>query len=202
MNPAIMQKPKWQDHYTRKAKAEKYPARSVYKLQEIQKKFRIIAKGARVLDLGCAPGSWLIYAAQLCGPGGKAIGIDLKPVSGALPAWAKALQADLLDDDDRAWQQAAGTGRFDVVLSDMAPSTSGNKHVDAARSYQLCCQALQLARDLSGNGAHFVCKIFQGDAFMQFNQEIKQVYKQCKNFKPQSSRKASREMYLIGLNKK
>ena len=187
----------WQDHYTRRAKKERYPARSVYKLQEIQQKHRLIKKGHKVLDLGCAPGSWLLYAAQLTGDSGHVVGIDLQPVTGQIPAHAQIITADVFALD------VESLGRdFNVVLSDMAPATTGHKDVDAARSYNLCETALSIAQStLLAKGA-FVCKIFQGPDFKTFTEIVKADFKEQKIFKPSSSRKASREIYVIGIGLK
>ena len=184
----------WQDHYTRRAKKERYPARSVYKLQEIQQKHRLIKKGHKVLDLGCAPGSWLLYAAQLTGDGGQIVGIDLQPVTGQIPAHAQIITADVFALD------VESLGRdFNVVLSDMAPATTGHKDVDAARSYNLCKTALSIAQSTLVAGGAFVCKIFQGPDFKTFTEIVKADFKEQKIFKPSSSRKASREIYAVGL---
>lgn len=190
---------RWADHYTRKARKEKYPARSVYKLQEIQKKNQIIARGNRVLDLGCAPGSWLLYAAELIGPSGRAVGVDLQAVPIPLPAHAEAHVGDIRELGDDFWEAAGAP--FDVVLSDMAPATTGNKDVDAVRSLDLCEAALAVARErLSLDGA-FVCKIFQGADFKTFSDAVRSEFRGQRIYKPQSSRKASREIYVIGIGK-
>ena len=189
---------RWQDHYSRQARKDKYPARSVYKLKEIQQKSRIINRGDAVLDLGCAPGSWLKYAAELAGPTGRVVGIDLKPVTLALPEQAKVLTGDIFDMLDDLKKE---TG-YQVVLSDMAPATTGNKHVDAARSMGLCEAALYVAQNVLRPGGRFVCKIFQGPDFKAFTEEVRKSFQKQKIFKPQSSRKASREIFIIGLGKK
>ncbi len=190
----------WADHYTRQAKKEQYPARSVYKLQEIQQKFKLIRSGQRVLDLGCAPGSWLLYAAKQVGPQGQVVGVDLKPVAGKVPANAVALTGDVFDEAAEFWSQVSD--RFDLVLSDMAPSTTGSSSVDAARSFYLCEAALSVARKRLVAGGGFVCKIFQGEAFEQMVGAVKAVFHTHKIFKPQSCRKASKEIYIIGMNRK
>ena len=190
---------KWQDHYTRQARKDKYPARSVYKLKEIQQKNRIIKKGDAVLDLGCAPGSWLKYAAEVAGPTGRVVGIDLKPVTIDLPDQVEVLTGDIYEMLAEL-QADAGTG-YNVVLSDMAPATTGNKHVDAARSMGLCEAALYVAKDVLRPGGRFVCKIFQGPDFQAFVADVRQSFKKHKIFKPQSSRKASREIFIVGLGK-
>lgn len=190
----------WQDHYTRRAKKEQYPARSVYKLQEIQKKFNLIRKGDRVLDLGCAPGAWLLYAGEVTGPKGTVVGVDLKPVTMKLPGHVTAYFGDALAPEDPVFGKM-GDG-FHVVLSDMAPATTGMKDVDALRSYHLCRAALEIAAGRLMPGGAFVCKIFQGEDFKAFAEAVRSAFGQQKIFKPQSSRKASKEIYIIGMGKK
>ncbi len=190
----------WEDHYTRKARKDQYPARSVFKLQEIQKKTNLIRKGDSVLDLGCCPGSWLMYAASLSGPSGSVVGIDLKPLNFSFPSNVRIFQADILSLPDEI-SDAIGH-EFNVVLSDMAPSTTGSKTVDAARSFELCKAALNIAHNRLLPGGSFVCKVFQGEDFNPFITLVKTVFISHKIFKPQSSRKASREIYVIGLNKR
>jgi len=189
----------WQDHYSRKAQKEKYPARSVYKLQELQKKYRLIRKGDRVLDLGCSPGSWLPYAAALTGESGVVVGIDLKPVSIQLPAHVTVYKGDLLTPEEALMEKLGQ--RFHAVISDMAPNTTGNKDVDAARSFDLCEAALTLSQEVLVPNGSFVCKIFQGELFTLFSDRVKACFNRQHIFKPQSSRKASKEIYIIGMGK-
>jgi 23S rRNA (uridine2552-2'-O)-methyltransferase len=191
---------RWQDHYTRKAKKEQFPARSVFKLEEIQKKYNIIKKGDAVLDLGCAPGSWLLYAAGLTGNAGRVIGIDQVPVTINVPAHVKLYTGDIFLMDDNFFK-SLGSG-FNAVISDMAPSTTGNKFVDNVRSFELCCKALSIAQMTLITGGSFVCKIFQGEDFKTFVESVRSVFKVHRIFKPKSSRKASKEIYVIGLRKK
>jgi 23S rRNA (uridine2552-2'-O)-methyltransferase len=194
---ASRKKNQWQDHYTRRAKKERFPARSVYKLQEIQQKHQLIKKGYKVLDLGCAPGSWLLYAAKLTGDRGRVVGIDLKPVTGQFPAQAEIITADVFTLDVKSLGIS-----FNVVLSDMAPSTTGHKDVDAARSYNLCETALGIAQSVLLPGGSFACKIFQGPDFKAFTDIVKAGFKELTIFKPRSSRKASKEIFVIGKGKK
>ncbi len=192
---------RWDDDpFTRRARRENYPARSVYKLQEIQKRAAVLRKGDRVLDLGCAPGSWLLFAAEVTGPAGRVVGVDLTPVTVALPAHVTVITGDVLV----LAENPAGLpgGPFDAVLSDMAPATTGSRGVDAARSYHLCEAALDLARQVLKPGGAFVCKIFQGEDFRGFVDAVKAEFAEHRIFKPQSSRKASSEIYLIGKGKK
>jgi len=191
---------RWEDHYSRRARKEKYPARSVYKLQEIQKKYNLINTRDKVLDLGCYPGSWLLFAATLTGPRGQVVGIDLRPITIKLPAHVRGYTTDVFSLND---DFLAAEGRdFNVVISDMAPETSGNKFVDNTRSFNLSCAALSIAQRLLVPGGSFACKIFQGEDFKVFADSVKAGFKLCKTYKPQSSRKASREIFVIGLGKK
>ena len=190
----------WNDHYARRAKKEKFPARSVYKLKEMQQKYKLVKKGDRVLDLGCAPGSWLLYAAELAGNRGQVVGIDLKPVTIKVPSHVKVYTADILALDDEFFRSEGK--KFNVVISDMAPATTGSKHVDSARSFNLCQAALAIAQKVLNPGGSFVCKIFQGEDFKEFSDSVRIAFNKCKIFKPQSSRKASREIFLIAMGKK
>lgn len=188
------------DHYAMKAKKENFPARSIYKLEELQKKFRLIRTGDKVLDLGCAPGSWLKYAAGITGPGGQVAGIDLKPVTVELPDHVRAITGDIMEMDDRV-RAFIGDG-YDVVLSDMAPSTTGHKDVDAVRSLVLCEAALGIADRVLSPGGRFAVKIFQGQDFEKFIKSVRERFEARKIFKPQTCRKESKEIYVIGIGKK
>jgi 23S rRNA (uridine2552-2'-O)-methyltransferase len=141
-----------------------------------------------------------MYAAELAGSGGLVYGIDLKPVTAHLPSQAKALEGDILEPSDHC--QKILDEQFQVVLSDMAPSTTGMKDVDAARSYELCQMALSVAEKCLAKGGVFVCKIFQGEDFSQFTDHVRSVFHSHKVFKPESCRKQSKEIYIIGLDKK
>jgi len=190
---------RWQDHYAQRAKKESYPARSVFKLKEAQRKFHLIKKGYRILDLGCSPGSWLLYAAELVGQRGRVLGIDQQAVGIKLPPQVQTFTADILTID-RAWIDKELPGnRFNVVLSDMAPSTSGNKALDAARSFQLCQAALVVAEMVLQPGGSFMCKIFQGEEFKEFSDAVRSRFKRHRIFKPQSSRKESKEIFIVGM---
>ncbi len=191
---------KWEDHYARKARKEHFPARSVYKLQEMQKKYRLMKKGDKIIDLGCAPGSWLQYASDVVGHSGQVTGIDIKPLTIRTPENVRYYQIDIFDMDEALFE-SIGNG-YDLVMSDMAPSTTGQKLVDAARSFELCQTALSLAEKVIKPGGAFVCKIFQGESFQVFLESVKKCFNHHKIFKPQSSRKASKEIYIIGTGKK
>lgn len=188
---------KWADHYTRQARKDQYPARSVYKLKEIQKKHRLIRPGQRVLDLGCAPGAWLLFAAEQVGTNGRVIGIDLKPITIRLPRQARTIIADIRDND-ADYRRTIGQP-VDLVISDLAPATTGNKIVDTTRSLELCQTALEMANLYLAPGGAFVCKLFQGPDVKLFVESVKPRFRRYDLFKPHSSRKASREIYIIGL---
>ena len=193
-------KNQWEDHLTRRAKAENYPARSIYKLEEIQNKFKVMKKNDKVLDLGCAPGSWLLYAAKQVGSHGKVLGIDLKQIDIKLPDNVVAIKDNILNlDNDSFLEEHTG---FNAVLSDMAPATTGRKDVDALRSFELCNMALRVADDFLVENGNFVCKIFQGNDFNAFQKNVKSKFKECKIFKPDSCRKQSKEIYIIAKYKK
>ncbi|MCK5696004.1 MAG: RlmE family RNA methyltransferase [Desulfobacula sp.] len=193
-------KNQWADHLTQRAKAENYPARSIYKLEEIQNKFKVMKKNDQVLDLGCAPGSWLLYAAKQVGGRGRVIGIDLKSIEIKLPDNVMAVKDNILNlDNDSFLNKNRG---FNVILSDMAPATTGRKNVDALRSFELCNMALKVADDFLAQNGNFVCKIFQGNDFNVFQKNVKSKFKECKIFKPDSCRKQSKEIYIIAKGKK
>ncbi len=188
------------DHYSRRARAENYPARSVYKLEEIQKRHRVIKPGDAVLDLGCYPGSWLLFVSGLVGRRGKVVGIDKKPVTKPMPPNVTALEGDVNTADRDFLLEILG--RADVVISDMAPDTTGNKFTDAARSFHLAVAAFNLAVAVLKPGGNFVCKLFSGEDFKNFTDMVKKNFSRCKVFKPESCRSESRETYVIGFSKK
>ena len=190
----------WADHLTLRAKNENYPARSVYKLEEIQQKFQVLKKKDLVLDLGCAPGSWMLYAAKQVGDQGQVFGIDLQKIDIHLPENAVAIEDNILNLTNESF--LIENNRFNVVLSDMAPATTGRKDVDALRSFELCSMALTVAEDCLIQNGNFICKIFQGNDFNVFQKNVKSRFTESKIFKPESCRKQSKEIYIIAKGKK
>lgn len=188
-----------QDAFGHRAKREGYPARSVYKLEEIDKRVRLFRRGQRVLDLGAAPGSWTMYAAQRVGLEGKVVAIDLNPIQVSLPANVHTAVGDLNELDVAV---VAGTSEFDVVISDMAPQTSGQRHADAFRSYELVMLALRLAETHLVVGGNFVAKIFQGAEFDEAREAVRKQFETVRVIKPEASRQESYEMFLVGLGQK
>ena len=189
----------WHDYYARRAREERYPSRSVFKLEEIQKRFGILKRGGRVLDLGCCPGSWLLFASRVVGDRGLAVGVDITPLTLRLPPNVRFVEHDVLGWDE-SFLDAIGTN-FQTVLSDMAPSTTGNKFVDAQRSLQLSESALAVSVRVLRPGGAFVCKIFHGSDFNGFSDRVRRSFGRVVHFKPKSSRKASKEIYIVGLGR-
>ena len=191
-----------QDRFFKKAKQEGFAARSVYKLQEIDGKFRIFRPGQQVMDLGASPGSWSQYASAKLGASGRLLGIDLSPVTVSLPN-ATFIQADLRDLALEAILKENGFSLpFDIVMSDMAPNTTGIKSVDQARSLELCEIALESARKFLKPQGTFVCKFFQSGEFGELRSAIKKLFEKVEAVKPESTRSISKEIFLVGLKKK
>ncbi len=230
------------DFYTQKAKNEGYPARSVYKLQEIDRKFNVFKESDSALDLGAAPGSWLLYISKKVGLKGRVIGVDIEDLKVNLPANSVFIKKNVFDDDffdilircchpeassdepkdltrSVALSETKGlvestkeilrldaSGRrlapsiFNVVVSDLAPRTSGLHEKDVAdcldlaqRAFEIACQALEV-------GGDFVCKIFEGTDVDEFVREVEKNFKIVKRYRPQAVRRGSREFYLIAKN--
>lgn len=177
------------DHYTRKARRERYLARSVYKLQEMDQRFHLLQQGQRVLDLGCAPGSWLQYALQRTGGSGHVLGIDRTP--------CRVPGADVHCSDIHTVNGKDLGEAFHVVLSDMAPDTSGQAFVDAARSLELAETAWQLAQQVLRVQGSFVCKVFQSADLDALVAKLRPRFSSLKRFRPQSTRTKSNEIYLV-----
>jgi len=186
---------RWDDAYARRARDEKWLARSVYKLEEMDKRFKLIKRGHRVLDLGCYPGSWCQYALKKVGQGGEVVGIDLKPPD-RLPARGfRFIRADVMDLDIE-WLAREISPR-DMVLSDLAPSTTGIRAADESRSLALAQRAAEIAGALLKQGGDFVCKIFEGEDLNRFKAEISSRFQQIRLYRPKATRKRSREVYLV-----
>ncbi len=166
----------------------------MYKLEEIDRRVGLFKKGQRVLDLGASPGSWTLYAAQQVGPNGRVLGIDLTDPKIALPPQAEILTANAFEVDP-----ATLGGPFDLVISDMAPKTSGQRHADQYRSYELVMQALKLAKAVLKPDGAFVAKIFQGAEFEDARSSLREVFAKVRIIRPRATRSESYEVFLIGL---
>lgn len=187
------------DQYRRLAKDQGYRARSAYKLLQLNSSYRILKKGGKVVDLGCAPGGWLQVAAKEVGPAGRVIGIDLKPVEPV--AGAVVLQGSI--EDASMLEKIAGIlggGKADAVLSDLAPNVSGVWDIDHARQISLSTIALGFARQVLREGASAVFKVFEGDMLNEFRAELKNSFGRVLLSKPSASRQQSSELYIVCLD--
>jgi 23S rRNA (uridine2552-2'-O)-methyltransferase len=223
---------KVKDYYFQKAKREGFVARSAYKLDEIDRKQRLIRPGLRVLDLGSAPGSWLQYVARRVGDRGSVVGIDLEPVTAALPANVRVIQGDVfeigvevlasephptasdgpppLPVHGEGKDANAGTAReesagFDLILSDMAPNTTGIPSADALRSADLALRALELAQlalpdgtSLLKPGGALLVKVFEGARVPEIRATFRECFDEVSIEKPKASRSESVEVFLLG----
>ncbi|MFZ5469323.1 MAG: SAM-dependent methyltransferase [Myxococcota bacterium] len=190
------------DHYFQKAKAKGLRARSAFKIEEIAHRFHVVKKGQRVLDLGAAPGGFLQLLADAVGPTGEVVGVDVVPIQPlARPQVRTAVLDVLADDFDEKLGQLA-KGPFDVVVSDLAPKTTGIKATDEARSLRLAGKALEVARAHGAPGSSFLAKLFMGGDFEAFREEVRAAYDEVKVVRPQATRGRSMEIYLLGLGKK
>lgn len=189
----------YRDHYFLKAKRENYPARSVYKLKEIDNRFKVFRKGMKVLDLGAAPGSWSMGASEKVGVQGKVLSCDIQTTDAVFPANVSFHQEDVFNRSDAFNILLAEQGPFDVVMSDMAPQTTGTRFTDQARSLELCLEALAVATAFLKPGGAFIVKIFMGPDLMELLQPMRCVFSRVTAFKPQSSRSESKETFYVGL---
>jgi 23S rRNA (uridine2552-2'-O)-methyltransferase len=187
------------DHYTKQAKERGFAARSVFKLEDIDRRTRLLKKGQRVLDLGAAPGSWSQYAAIKIGTQGKVLAVDLYPFAQALPANVTVLQADALALDAQALSLFAP---YDVVLSDMAPRTTGMPGADQAKSFELFMRALDLAAELLAKGGSFVGKIFMGGEFPLAKRRVRELFLDERTMRPEGTREQSFEIFVVGLGRR
>ena len=182
------------DEFFKRAKQEGYRSRAAYKLKQIQDAKQLIKKGDRVLDLGCAPGAWLQVASELAGPSGRVVGIDLQPCKGAFDANVVHLVGDAFETSPEELMEVAG-GRFDVILSDMAPKTSGVN--DHERSIALCQRVLEVAIGSLKPTGHLAMKVFEGGMYKDLLDSSAMIFTQVTGYKPKASRDVSREMYVV-----
>ena len=185
------------DTYVRQSKVDGYRARSAYKLIEIDEKFKIFKGGLTVIDIGAAPGSWSQYASKVV-KNGKIVSIDLKelePIDNTVQ-----IKGDFTEDETQQKIKEFLTGKSDVVMSDMAVNTTGIKNIDSIQTGELCKEAMIFSKDIISNGGFFVSKIFMGGSFNEIVQLGKKIFKEVKVFKPKSSRKDSKESFIICKN--
>lgn len=187
------------DTWTKAAKAQGYPARSVFKLEEIDRRVRLLRPGQRVLDLGAAPGSWSMYALKRIGASGKLLAIDLSEISTPLGANAIVVRGDALS---LSTEELKIFAPYDVVLSDMAPNTTGSKVADQARSFELLMRAVEIAKALGAPGSAFVGKIFMSADFEEARKAMRALFDEVRVIRPEGTRTNSTEIFLVGLKKK
>lgn len=189
------------DFWSRKAFSEGYPARSVYKLKEIDEKFHILKKNSTVLDLGSAPGSWTVFLLRNLEGSGKVVSCDLNPLSKDVKGENLVfIQGDLTDNSVR--QSIEKEGPFDLVVCDAAPKTTGNRIVDTSRSQSLVKMAIYYAQTMLRPGGNFVVKVFQNGDQQGLLKMMRSIFENARGFKPSACRPMSFETYLIGINKR
>lgn len=191
---------KVKDHYFNKAKNENFLARSIYKLEEIDEKYKILRPGMQVVDFGYHPGSWIQYTSRIIGDEGRVIGIDVREINKKLSGIknVRVYQKDIFDIHDL--KQLDVDGAFDVVLSDMAPNTTGIKSLDQDRSLNLVESVFGLLPRFLKPGGHFVIKVFDSQNAQNYLKEQKNLFKEFHYLKPKSTRSISKEFFVIGKN--
>lgn len=193
MSTSSYEKP---DFWSQKAKKEGYPARSVYKLEEIDAKFRLFRRGVKVLDIGAAPGSWSLWILKKLGGSGFLAAVDLQPL-GMKPPFDNFhfVRGDLYDPAVRA--ELLGRGPFDLVVSDAAPATTGNRLVDQGASESIVDAVIEYAKESLAPGGALVAKLFQGGSEREFLDRLKRDFAEARCFKPKACRAESFETYLV-----
>jgi len=190
------------DFFFKKAKASGLRARSAFKIDEIAKRFGVFKKGQAVLDMGAAPGGFMQVILDEVGPKGRVTGVDLEAIRPLGRPNAKTAVLDVLADDFEARLLALDPGPFDVVVSDLAPKTTGVRATDEARSLRLAGVALDMSRRHGKPGGHFIAKLFMGGDFEAFRDEVRAAYEDVKVVRPEATRGRSIEVYLVGLRRR
>lgn len=190
------------DRFFKKAKAEGYRARSAYKLKEILDRHQLLRSGQVVLDLGAAPGGFLQVIAEAVGRKGLAVGVDLDPIRPLGHAAVRTLAADVYDEALPEKLKEVHEGAFDLVVSDMAPRTTGAGPTDVARSHALAERALEIAETVVRPGGHFVAKVFMGAGFEELVSRTRRSFRKVKIERPEAVRRRSRECYVVGIGRR
>lgn len=186
------------DHWNERAKKDGYSARSAYKLEEIQRRFRVIPRSPKVVDLGCAPGSWTQYVGRVTRYTGEVVGVDIQEVPGYPGDF---LRGSIFDVDPERIIELLG-GPADLVISDMAPSTTGNRFTDHVQQIELAEAARSLASKVLRPGGNFVVKVFDGEDAPDFVLRMRRDYDKAKRVKPEATRNKSVEFFMVGLGRK
>lgn len=189
------------DSYTQRAHREGYPARSVYKLEEIQQNFRLVKPGDKVLDVGAAPGSWTLFTHRvLLKEKGSIVAVDLNPLRlDPVPPTVTSFVGDAFSREIRS--KLVELGPYDAIISDAAPMTTGNRSVDTTRSEWLAEQVVLLSAEQLKKGGNMVLKIYQGGGQEDILKMMRSMFVKAKPFKPKACRDDSFEIYLVGLSK-
>ena len=185
------------DTYVRQSKVDGYRARSAYKLKEIDEKFKILKGGMSVVDIGAAPGSWSQYVAKVV-KSGKIISVDLKEMENIENTLQ--IKGDFTSIDTQNQIKDYLKKKPDVVMSDMAVNTTGIKNIDSIQTGELCKEAMVFSKDVISEKGFFISKIFMGSTFNEIVALGKKIFKEVKVFKPKSSRKDSKESFIICKN--
>ena len=186
------------DHYSLQAKKEGYPARSVYKLEELNRKFQIFSRSSSILDIGAAPGSWSLYCLRKTEKSSLVSAVDLKDLTIQNDKRLFFIKGDFFDE--KIQSELLERGPYDAVISDAAPSTTGNRTVDAGRSFTLAEGIIGIAGKMLKPGGNLTIKIFQGGDEKQLTQMLLEIFGKAHIFKPKACRRESFETYIIGLN--
>lgn len=190
------------DHYYKKAKKEGKVSRAAYKIEQIQKKLKVISKGDIVIDLGCSPGGWLIELSKMVGPKGTVIGVDVLALRSPIPKNGTFILGDIMSPDSIEQMCLRLTRDADVIVSDIAPNLSGISFRDAYRSIELATRALEICRGILKEGGNFIVKVFPGKELNEFKRSLAKVFKKVETLIPPATRKTSSELYLIGIGHK
>ncbi len=178
------------DKFTSRAKSEGYKARSVFKLKNLDNKFKLIKKEDKILDLGAWPGSWSQYSLE------KGAEVDAVDVAKIKIDGINFIEANVFDED-----LIEKLDMYDIVMSDLAPKTIGVRKIDNEASFELSMRALEIAKEVLIKKGSFICKIFQSEFFDKFLKEVKKEFRSVKVIKPEASKKRSKEIYIIGIRK-
>jgi len=188
------------DRYFHKAKAQGLPSRAAFKIEEILSKHPLIKPGETAMDLGSTPGGWTVQLAKVVGKNGSVLALDLKPMPKVQASNVHFYQGDFSEQEAEAWIEKKLAGKkVQGVFSDLSPKLSGIAFRDAYLSYQLALGALELGKKYLQTGGNFVTKVFPGEEFPDLLKTLRKHFDRVKTFEPLSSRKTSKEVYLLGM---
>lgn len=188
------------DFFYKQAKHQGIAARSFFKLEDLDEKYRLVKKGYRVMDIGAAPGSWIQYVQEKVGEEGFIYATDLNPLKVSIMTHVLFEQKNIFDLQPEDVKQEHGM--FDLIISDVAPRTMGHRTVDHTRSYELCVHVLEIAKVVLKKNMQMLCKMYQGQQTKKLVDEMKKVFSDVKIQKPDASRKESKEIFILGISKK